>query len=52
MTKNEFIAQCVPYDTWKLNHDIRIKKSFENMKEFFDIDGFLNKYEKNRKRFL
>lgn len=45
MTKNEFIAQCVPYDTWKLNHDIRIKECFENMKDFFDIEGFLNKYE-------
>lgn len=46
MTKNEFIAQCIPYDIWKENHDACIIECFKNMEKWFDVEGFLNKYEK------
>ncbi len=45
MTKNEFIERCVPYDIWKIKHDAYIAECFKNMEKYFDIKGFLNKYE-------
>ena len=45
MTKAEFIAQCIPYEEWKANHDACIKECFEHMRKWFDVDAFLNKYE-------
>ena len=45
MTKAEFIAECMPYEEWKAKHDANIKKCFDEMKEYFDIDGFIRKYE-------
>lgn len=44
MTKQEFIEDCVPFDEWKTKHDNNIKRCFDEMSEYWDIEGFLMKY--------
>lgn len=44
MTKQEFLDNCRPFAEWKSKHDRLVKECFDQMSEWWDIDGFLKKY--------